>query len=233
MTALDPEKKKSQFSAVGLAVKLLAETLFPSLLVWRIQSMASKASFAKDEWVARQVATCRATALALLLVSAGALFFAKQAAQDFQGPAHAIDRPLASAKKKQFRRAWHEAVASASEGKYKDVLERIGLILLLPAAISLYIRTQSEILVKTRKLEKVLRANGFAREGKLGLAVFLPIGIVIDVTGHNPKDLVFNKTIWVALNIEIDERDWVESPSRRSIVLFKRAFTLAPEYIYK
>lgn len=226
--------QKKRISLLPILIRFAFETLFPSLLILKVRSYVLKASFSKDSWVQKQAAQCSKVAIILLIPSIFALYGAKNIINSFQAHSHYnTEKPLLLIKKKQVKKAIQAFVQPVTEPQFKGVAHDIALLFLIPAVISLYIRFQNDILTQTKKLEKVLINNGFARDGRIGLAVFLPIGIVIDVTGHNPKDLVYNNAIWYALNIQIDERDWIERPDKRSVVLFKRSFTLAPEYIFE
>jgi hypothetical protein len=233
MTNNETTNGKSRFSVIFAVLRFILETIFPSILILRERSYTSKAIFSKDEWVAKQLRQSSKVAMIFLIPSVFALYGTKIVYDEMQISSRLIEKPMAFIKKKEVKKAWKALYQGPSDSHVRDALSQMALLLLIPTLISVYIRTRSKILVQTKKLHKTLKENGFGRDGKIPMAVYLPIGIVIDVSGHDPKELVHNKSIWYALNIQVDEKEWIEDPNRRSIVLFKRSFSLASEYIYE
>jgi hypothetical protein len=231
MNTVESKPSKGRITGIFALLRLLLETVFPSLLVLRIRSYVAKASFSENKWVAKQLSQCTRAALVLMLPSVLACAGIFHVSEEMQISTRLIERPLASLKKKQFKRAKQEVQAATSEIPLKSAAQKCLLFLMFPSVLSLYLR-RNKILVETKRLQKVLLANGFGREGKMGLAVCLPIGTVIDISGHDPRQLVQNTAIWDALNIHVDKTDWEGNPHKRSVVLFKTAFILAPAYIY-
>ena len=223
---------QSQISVIFAILRFLIESIFPSLLLIKAHGIVSKASWAKNPWFKQQKAQCVKVALLLLVPSGISLYAAKATLDEFQIMPKLV-KAQNLAKAKQAKKFLAELTTIPSQIPLKETGKSLAVIFAVPFLLSLYIRTQNEILVKTRRLQKILKENGFWREGKTGLAVYTPIGIVLDVTGRNPKDIIHDTSIWYALNIAIEERDWEEKPGQRSIVMFKNAFVLQSEYIYK
>jgi hypothetical protein len=225
-------KKSNQLAILFSAFRFLLECLFPSLLILKVRNLVSKAAWGKDDWFQKQLNQCGKLMVLLLIPSLLSMVAAKQSFDELSITPK-IEKSFAQFKKKQFKKSWDELHTAGKAFPLADASKKLALIFMFPLLISLYIRTQNDILVKTKRLNKVLLNNGFWKEGKSGLAVYTPIGIVLDVTGRSPKDIVHDTSIWYALNISVETTDWEEKPGQRSIVMFKKAFVLQAEYIYK
>lgn len=225
----------NQLAIFFTLLKYAFELLFPSLLMLKIYRMVSKATWVQSDegWIKAQQEKCLKVAGIMLLPSILSVLLAQGTFEELK-----LSHKLSGVydlgiKKKQFKKGQAELSRVLEALPYKQIATDLLIIFIIPAGLSLYIRTNNELLLKTRKLEKVLRENSFWREGKTGLAIYTPVGIIMDITGHNAKEVVHNTSIWVALNIEVDQTDWEENPRDRSIVMFKNRFILESAYIYK
>jgi len=220
---------KHVFSGLHFILQLI----FPSLILLKVNSLVAKASFTKDPWFKAQSARGFKTALLLLVPSFVALFYAKTIIIADQGSYNRIfERASVDYKHKQFKKALKDVTQGFDELPLKSIGLKVFLALLVPSTISVYLRSTNTILRGTKTLRKILSQNNFGQNGEIGVAVYYPVGVLIDITGHSPKDVLTHKYLWTALNIQIDEQDWHEDPQKRSVVFFKKNFVLAQEYRY-
>jgi hypothetical protein len=232
ITGEQPQKSNQLLAVLGL-VGFVMETIFPSFLMIKISHIVGKFSWEGDQWFRDEQRQCLKLIVALLIPSVIGIYGSYRSIRDLQVNRQIIDRPVASLKNKKFGKAQDEALKALASLPIKSAGRSIALWFALPSLISFYIRARNPILRKTRKFRKVLKRQGFWRDGKPGLAVYTPVGFLVDVTGHNPKDVALDHSIWQAMNVTVDEREYVEKPDQRSIILFKTAFVLKHEYHYK
>lgn len=88
---------------------------------------------------------------------------------------------------------------------------------------------------KNKMLRKLLINNGVRRQEDDAnmIAFYTPVGVLIDITGSMPTDIIHNDRIWASLNIKINKRDWLNDPKKRSLVFFKTDYELKSMYDYK
>jgi hypothetical protein len=84
-------------------------------------------------------------------------------------------------------------------------------------------------------LRNLLISNGVRRkeDDENMVAFYTPMGVLVDITGSMPTDIVHNDRIWSSLNIKINKRDWLNDPSKRSLVFFKTDYELKNAYMYE
>jgi hypothetical protein len=73
---------------------------------------------------------------------------------------------------------------------------------------------------------KLSKNNGM----KLNYALVTPLGVLLDITGYKATDLVHMDVLWSGINIKV--REYEESPTKRSMVFFKKSYELKNSYIY-
>lgn len=121
----------------------------------------------------------------------------------------------------------------------KIILTRISLMIGLGLILQLiggytfvYSHPQEE---KNQMLRNLLVSNGVRRkeDDSNMVAFFTPMGVLVDITGSMPTDIVHNDRIWSSLNIKINKKDWLNDPSKRSLVFFKTDYELKPSYMYE
>lgn len=214
----------------GLA--FLFESIFPSILILKVWSYVRLGAFSEHPWIAKQSSRCRSLSILLLIPSCLSIFGAKLILDNADVSTRLIQRPIQLVRKKQFKQAKLEFGAAYRALPLKRTAEEMALCFLIPTLISLAIRRTNTILSGTRKLEKILITRGWATNGKLGVAVYLPIGVIVDVTGQDPRNIVNDDAIWNSLNMDIDKKDWLQKPNARSVMMFKQAFTLPSVMMY-
>lgn len=224
------EKKQSLY---GPAFKLLLSILFPSFIIWRTQNLVSKAAWVDHPWFEAQKK--KSLKLFFLLLIPSIIAFAGigiSAKNTFSGTFSKLERTREYFKKNQFKKAKDQFSLGVSLEELETFVINSSLFL-IPCVFSFsLIHISSSLVRNQRRLIKVLAEHRFWGDQKPRLAVYTPIGILLDVTGHAPKDLVFNKSIWYSLNMVIDEKDFLDQPDQRSIVFFKHAFLLKDVYKY-
>lgn len=213
------------------AIKLFFIILFPSFLIFRIQRQVSKAAWVGDPWFKKQSQKSIKLFFLLLIPSlislAGIAFSAKMS---FPGTLAKLERAHELYKKSQYKKAKDQLSFGAELENAKNFFLYSGLSLLPSFFAFALIQTSSSLLRNQRLLQKVLKDQRFWGEQKPRLAVFTPVGVLIDVTGHAPKDLAYQDAIWNSLNMTIDKNDFLDQPDQRSLVFFRPVFTLKDKY---
>ena len=124
-----------------------------------------------------------------------------------------------------------------SEDQVVKNLKRIGLgVLLANVCVFLLIREGNECIVGTRKLRKLIKKTGtFGAPESANydkrLLLYTPKGILLDVTGKTPRDLINDEHLWIPMNIRVS--DHMEHPDDRAIVFIKKGYALQAKYIYE
>jgi len=84
---------------------------------------------------------------------------------------------------------------------------------------------QNPIVQDTKKFKEGLIKSGFIKETDNPELLATPIGFLMDISGHVPREIADSDRIWIPLNIRIN-KDWSENPKKRSLVFFKKAYEL-------
>lgn len=100
----------------------------------------------------------------------------------------------------------------------------IGLLL-----SNLLIYGVNSIVSDTSKFRKILKKEGILSDDS-GEVLFTPVGAFLDISGSSAKEIQNNDRIWLAMNIEV--KDYVPNPKKRSELFFKSAFNLKSRYDY-
>lgn len=104
---------------------------------------------------------------------------------------------------------------------YRHILN----IFIFSSATNIIVFFAHPVLSRTRKLKSIRKTDG-------KMQVWLPIGVMMDVTGENPQDISQDKRIWTAMNMQMNKDSYVEDSSNRAIVLFVSPFELKDAYVY-
>jgi hypothetical protein len=132
----------------------------------------------------------------------------------------------------QFKDSYRYLLSAFSEKKF-DLEIKLTLYLTLSGLlVSNYLVYSYDLIYETKRLIVLLKNEGIVdRDSKNPFVLFTPVGVLMDVSGSAPKEIVANERIWIAMNVKL-KNDWAEDPERRSLVFFKTAFDLKNVYKY-
>lgn len=230
MAVAQTDQKQNFPLALLKLVFLFVQYLFPSIVMLKVRSLVSKATFTDDPWVKKQMRKSLVAAVALLIPTAIGFIGIASLRLDFLElkKAHPINLSIV---KNQFKKS--SLSLSESEAKYFKKMFIGDLILVsVPILVTIILTSQITFIKETKALKKKLIDFGIQKEGEDRLAVVLPIGIVMDISGYSAKDIVLNEGIWTSIGVEVDQQDWERSPRKNSLVMFRRQFRLSNSYVF-
>lgn len=87
----------------------------------------------------------------------------------------------------------------------------------------------------SEKTKNLFVRNSLIRQEDAGTALVFttPLGVLLDTMGNSPHEIAHLDRIWMALNIKINKKEWVEDPNKRSYIFLKKEYELKPKYMYE
>lgn len=224
---------------IGLAqrtlkiIVFLFKVFFPAYILIQMNFALNKASkFYKNPWFGRQI---RRNFIVILILSSLFLLPLIIGSKAIQGNKE-FNKRLTVAKEslsKDIKRFIPNLKYALSEDIFLAEIKIFGGLTLFGMLFGNFIIFFAhDLIINSRKFAKILKNEGVInRENSHPLAVWTPIGVLVEISGSAPKEISLNERIWLAMNMEV--KDWAENPDKRSLVFFKTSFKLQSRYDYQ
>jgi hypothetical protein len=232
---LESEKKEHAIFGIYNFLKLTFKILFPANALIQINRALSKCiRMYPDPWFTRQI---RLNFLVMFFVTGlflGPMILGTMAIRGNKDFNSRLSRANSALSRHEFKLGYQSYVSALNEKKFDTELKFALILSLCGLAVGNFLIYQiHELKNETNRLIKILKNEGvIQKENNNPLVLYTPIGILIDISGSAPKEIAANERIWLAMNIQVKDKDWAEDPNKRSLVFFKTAFKLDKVYKY-